>query len=52
MRYQQKQREEMERKRNEFMGSRGALTGFDLNESNRIHIGKGKVCNVTQKPFT
>lgn len=43
MRYQQKQREEMERKRNEFIGSRGGLSGFDLSESNRIQIGNGKV---------
>lgn len=43
MRYQQKQREEMERKRNEFISSRGGIPGFDLNESNKIQIGNGKV---------
>lgn len=41
MRYQQKQREEMERKRNEY--TRATVPGHDLNESNKIQIGNGKV---------
>lgn len=46
MRYQQKQREEMERKRNEYIGSRGGrIPALELNsESNKIQIGNGKVC--------
>ncbi|XP_031617765.1 ankyrin repeat-containing protein kinase A isoform X2 [Contarinia nasturtii] len=44
IRYQQKQREEMERKRNEFIGSRPAVSPLDLNDNNnKIHIGNGKV---------
>lgn len=42
MRYQQKQKEEMDRKRNE-LGSRAASSPFDLNDNNRIQIGNGKV---------
>lgn len=46
MRYQQKQRDEMERKRNEYVGSRSTrIPGLELNnDSNKIHIGNGKVC--------
>lgn len=46
MRYQQKQREEMERKRNEYIGSRGGrIPALELNnESNKIQIGNGKAC--------
>lgn len=46
MRYQQKQREEMERKRNEYVGPRGSrIPSLELNsDSSKIHIGNGKVC--------
>lgn len=43
IRYQQKQKEEMDRKRNEFISSRAAISPLDFNENNRIHIGNGKV---------
>lgn len=42
MRYQQKQKEEMDRKRNE-LGSRAASSPFELNDNHRIQIGNGKV---------
>lgn len=48
MRYQQKQKEEMERKRNEMIGSRTAVPVLDLNENNRIQIGNGKVENLCE----
>lgn len=43
IRYQQKQKEEMERKRNEFIGTRPPVTPLDLNDNNKIQIGNGKV---------
>ncbi|XP_055322298.1 uncharacterized protein LOC129578157 isoform X2 [Sitodiplosis mosellana] len=43
IRYQQKQKEEMERKRNEFIGSRPPVTPLDLSDNNKIQIGNGKV---------
>lgn len=48
MRYQQKQREEMERKRSEYIGSRGGrIPALELNsESNKIQIGNGKACTI------
>lgn len=54
MRYQQKQKEEIERKRSELAGL-SATTAIDLNENSKIHIGKGKVCRFgrtirTEKP--
>lgn len=52
MRYQQKQREEMERKRNEY--TRATVPGLDLNESNKILIGNGKVifvCLILSHPL-
>lgn len=50
MRYQQKQREEMERKRNEYIGSKGGrIPALELNsDSNKIQIGNGKVCVVSK----
>lgn len=33
----------MDRKRNEFISSRAAISPLDFNENNRIHIGNGKV---------
>lgn len=33
----------MDRKRNEFISSRTAISPLDFNENNRIHIGNGKV---------
>lgn len=33
----------MERKRNEFFGSRAATSALDLNENHKIQIGNGKV---------
>lgn len=42
VRYQQKQREEIERKRSELAGL-SATSAIDLNENNKIHIGNGKV---------
>lgn len=44
MRYQQKQKEEIERKRSEMAPRTTPLT-LDLNENNKIHIGNGKVIN-------
>lgn len=48
MRYQQKQREEMERKRSEYIGTRGGrIPALELNsESNKIQIGNGKACTL------
>lgn len=51
MRYQQKQKEEMDRKRNELIGSRTTVPMLDLNENNKIQIGNGKVTEFIHTIF-
>lgn len=43
MRYQQKQKQELEQKRNELLGSRGLAPLDSPTDNGRIHIGNGKV---------
>lgn len=43
MRYQQKQKQELEQKRNELLGSRGLAPLDSPTENGKIQIGNGKV---------
>lgn len=42
MRYQQKQKQELQQKRNEMTGGR-TLAALDSNDNSKIQIGNGKV---------